>query len=52
MSVVGPGPRARRAHLTDLGLELYDLEHAGGVLRVVVDRPGGVDLDAIAAPPG
>ena len=34
--------------LADLGLDLYDLEHAGGVLRVVVDRPGGVDIDAIA----
>ena len=34
--------------LADLGLELYDLDHAGGVLRVVVDRPGGVDIDAIA----
>lgn len=34
--------------LADLGLELYDLEHAGGTLRVTVDRPGGVDLDALA----
>src|SRR5690606_36006084 len=31
------------------GLELYDLELAGGVLRVLVDREGGADLDAIAA---
>jgi ribosome maturation factor RimP len=29
------------------GLELYDLELAGGVLRVLVDRPGGVGLDDI-----
>jgi ribosome maturation factor RimP len=35
--------------LSDLGLDLYDLDHAGGVLRVVVDRPGGVDLTAIAS---
>ncbi len=35
--------------VTAAGLSLYDLEHAGGVLRVVVDRPGGVDLEAIAA---
>jgi ribosome maturation factor RimP len=34
--------------VADLGLDLYDLEHAGGVLRVVVDRPGGVDLDTLA----
>jgi ribosome maturation factor RimP len=34
--------------LADLGLELYDLEHAGGVLRLTVERPGGVDLEAIA----
>ena len=31
----------------DLGLELYDLEFAGGVLRVTVDRAGGVDIDQI-----
>ena len=30
-----------------LGLDLYDIEHTGGSLRVLVDRPGGVDLDAI-----
>ena len=34
--------------LADLGLELYDLEHAGGTLRVVIDRAGGVDLDELA----
>jgi ribosome maturation factor RimP len=34
--------------LADLGLEIYDLEHAGGVLRVTIDREGGVDLDTIA----
>ncbi len=30
-------------------LELFDLEQAGGVLRVTVDRPGGVDMEAISA---
>ena len=30
------------------GLELYDVELAGNVLRITVDRPGGVDLDAIS----
>ena len=34
--------------LADLGLELYDLEHAGGILKVVIDRDGGVDLEEIA----
>ena len=34
--------------LADLGLELYDLEHGGGTLRVVIDREGGVDLDELA----
>lgn len=31
------------------GFELYDVEDAGAVLRVLVDRPGGIDLDAVAA---
>ena len=34
--------------LADLGLEVYDVEHAGGILRITVDRDGGVDLDTIA----
>jgi ribosome maturation factor RimP len=34
--------------LADLRLELYDLEHVGGTLRITVDRAGGVDLDALA----
>lgn len=29
------------------GLELYDIEQAGGQLKVVVERPGGVDLNTI-----
>ena len=33
---------------TDLGLELYDVEHAAGKVRVTVDKPGGVDLEALA----
>jgi ribosome maturation factor RimP len=31
------------------GLELFDLEQAGPVLRVTVDQAGGVDMSAIAA---
>lgn len=38
--------------VTDLHLDLYDLEFAGGVLRITVDTPpgspGGVDVDALA----
>lgn len=38
--------------LADLGLELYDLEFSGGVLRVTIDTPpgspAGVDIDAIS----
>ena len=30
------------------GLELVDVEHQASVLRITVDRPGGVDLDAIS----
>jgi ribosome maturation factor RimP len=30
------------------GLELYDLELDGGVLRVLVDREGGADIGAIS----
>ncbi len=29
-------------------VELYDVEFSGGVLRVTLDRPGGVDLDQLA----
>src|SRR4051812_16484976 len=31
----------------DLGLEIYDIEYSGGVVRVTVDRPGGVDIGQI-----
>ena len=34
--------------LAELELSIYDVELAGGILRVVVDRPGGVALDVIA----
>ncbi|MHB1139027.1 MAG: hypothetical protein ACYC2O_08720 [Microthrixaceae bacterium] len=35
--------------LADLGLDLYDLEFSGSQLRVLVDRPGGIDLDSLTA---
>ena len=34
--------------LADRQLDLYDVELAGGVVRVVVDREGGLDLDALS----
>jgi ribosome maturation factor RimP len=33
--------------LAELELSLYDLEFSGGNLRVLIDRPGGIDLGAI-----
>ena len=33
--------------LTAAGLECWDVEVASGVVRVLVDRPGGVDLDTL-----
>jgi ribosome maturation factor RimP len=35
--------------LDELDLVLYDVEHAGTSIRVVIDRPGGVDVDALTA---
>lgn len=32
-----------------LGLVLHDVEHAGTSIRVVIDRDGGVDVDAVTA---
>ena len=29
------------------GADLYDVEFNGGILRLLVDRPGGIDIDAI-----
>jgi len=40
-ALVGPALEAA-------GLELFDVERPAGVLRVTVDRDGGVDLDAIS----
>jgi ribosome maturation factor RimP len=33
---------------TDLGLDIYDIEHAGGTVRVTVDRQGGIDLETLS----
>jgi ribosome maturation factor RimP len=32
----------------DLGVELFDVDHAGGILRVTVEREGGVDIGTIS----
>jgi ribosome maturation factor RimP len=33
--------------VTSTGLELVDVEHGPGLLRVILDREGGIDLEAI-----
>ncbi len=35
--------------LAERDLDLYDLEFVQGTLRVTVERPGGVDMDAIGS---
>jgi ribosome maturation factor RimP len=35
--------------LGPLGLQIYDLVVAGGAVRLVLDRPGGVDIDTLEA---
>jgi ribosome maturation factor RimP len=35
--------------LTPLDLAIYDVVLGGGVVRLVVDRPGGVDIDTLEA---
>jgi ribosome maturation factor RimP len=35
--------------LGNLGLVLHDVEHTGTSIRVLVDRDGGVDVDALTA---
>ncbi|MCU1455362.1 MAG: hypothetical protein JWN46_3508 [Acidimicrobiales bacterium] len=32
----------------DTAVELDDVEHAGGILRITVDQPGGVEMGAVA----
>lgn len=34
--------------VAEAGLDLYDVEHTGGSVRVLVHRDGGVDLDVLA----
>src|SRR5262249_17564284 len=35
--------------LASAGLELWDVEITRDVVRIMVDRPGGIDLDALSA---
>ena len=37
-----------RAHVEAAGCELYDVTWAPGLLRVLLDREGGVDLNTLA----
>jgi ribosome maturation factor RimP len=40
--------RVVTAALEPLDVALYDLEMTGSVLRVSIDRPGGIDIDSVA----
>ncbi len=33
--------------VASFGVELYDVEHESGILRIMVDRPGGIDVDTV-----
>ena len=43
---------ALRATVHAAGLDIWDVECAGASVRVLVERPGGVDLDAVAGVTG
>jgi ribosome maturation factor RimP len=48
--VMGPAESIRELVeplVTAAGLECWDVESSAGIVRVLVDRPGGVDLDAL-----
>ncbi len=48
---MGPAERVRslvEPLITEAGLELWDVDFGGGVLRILIDRPGGADLDSIS----
>ncbi|MFM7872889.1 MAG: ribosome maturation factor RimP, partial [Actinomycetota bacterium] len=58
MTMTGDSPLVSRLTdvvlpiVSDLGLDLYDLEFSGGLLRITVDTPpgspGGVDVDQLS----
>jgi ribosome maturation factor RimP len=35
--------------VADLGVDLFDLEYGGSQVKVTLDRPGGIDMEAVAA---
>ena len=39
---------ALRPAVQAAGLEIWDVERSGATVRVLVERPGGVDLDSIS----
>jgi ribosome maturation factor RimP len=48
--VMGPAENVRELVeplVTAAGLECWEVELAPGIVRVLVDRPGGIDLDAL-----
>jgi ribosome maturation factor RimP len=48
---MGPAEQAEvllRPHVEAAGCELFDVEWRPGLLRVSIDRPGGIDLEVIA----
>jgi len=50
--VMGPAESVRELVeplVTGAGLECWDVEMAAGVVRILVDAPGGVDLDALGS---
>ena len=47
MDTVGRVRALVEPSVVEAGAEIYDLELAGGVLRLTLDRPGGVDIGVI-----
>lgn len=47
MSTTDEVARVVRPVIESSGAELYDVEFNGGILRVSVDRPGGIDMSHI-----
>src|SRR5436309_510261 len=48
MDMAGRVRRLVEPVLAASGLELFDVELSAGVLRVYVDKPGGIDLDTVS----
>jgi ribosome maturation factor RimP len=48
-AIVAAIERALVPVLEPLGVELYDVERGAGLVRILVDRPGGIDLETLGA---